>query len=155
MNADLQLSKNFWLREFLWSDAAVRMGRNIVPTDADIKNLQRLCHEVLQPIRDAIAKPMVITSGLRPPWLNTLIGGARNSEHISARAADFKVVGMTPYEATMVISKMDLPWNQLIHEFGSWTHISVAIAGTNPNREILTATRADTKTVYSSGVQTI
>jgi zinc D-Ala-D-Ala carboxypeptidase len=149
---DIQLSKSFWLREFLWSDSAARMGREIVPTESDINNLRRLCEELLQPIRDALGKPMAITSGLRPPWLNTLIGGAANSEHVDARAADFKVVGMTPYQVTMIISKMDLPWNQLIHEFGSWTHISIAPAAVPPKREIMTAARIDGKTHYLSGV---
>lgn len=152
MNADLQLSKHFWLREFLRSETAARMGREIEPTPAEIANLKLLCENVLQPIRDALGRTITITSGLRPKWLNTAIGGASGSEHIDGRAADFIVAGYTPYAATIAVSGMVLPFNQLIHEFGHWTHVSVPPAGVVPRRQVKTARFVAGRVEYPSGV---
>ncbi len=152
MMDNIQLSKSFWLNEFLRSETAARMGREIIPTDANIANMKLLCENVLQPIRDSLGRVITITSGLRPDWLNTAIGGAKHSEHVDGRAADFVVAGMTPYAATMAIKEFNLPWNQLIHEFGHWTHASVAIVGQPPKREILTAHFVDGKVQYTTGV---
>lgn len=151
---DLQLSKNFWLREFLRSETAARMGRAIEPTPAEIANLKLLCENVLQPIRDALGHTITITSGLRPRWLNTAIGGSQTSEHIDGRAADFIIAGYTPYAAAVAISAMSLPWNQLIHEFppNGWVHVSVAQSGERPRREIKTARIVAGRTEYTSGV---
>lgn len=149
---DRPLSRSFWLREFLWSDVAARMGKQVVPTDQQINDLRRLCTELLQPIRDDIGKPIVITSGLRPVWLNVMVGGSKTSEHIDGRAADFKVVGMTPYDVTKHVSQMRLPWNQCIHEFGRWSHISIPPAGIKPRRDVMTARVEAGATVYVPGV---
>jgi zinc D-Ala-D-Ala carboxypeptidase len=149
---DLQLSKSFWLREFLRSEQAARMGREILPTEENIANLKLLCENVLQPIRDALGKVMTISSGLRPEWLNVAIGGAKHSEHMEGRAADFLIAGYTPYAATKAIKELNLPWNQLIHEFGQWTHASVPMAGQPPKREILTAHYVNGHVQYTPGV---
>lgn len=42
----------------------------------------------LNKLRDAWGKPMVITSGYRPQWLNEKVGGAKNSCHLVCKAAD-------------------------------------------------------------------
>lgn len=149
---DIQLSKNFWLREFLRSETAARMGRAIVPTDEHVANLRLLCENVLQPIHDALNRAITITSGLRPQWLNLAVGGSLTSEHLYGRAADFVIAGYTPYAATIAISGLRLPWNQLIHEFGQWTHVSVPAAGQQPRREIKTARFAAGRVEYPSGV---
>lgn len=149
---DIQLSKNFFLREFLRSETAARAGREIVPTEQEIANLRRLCEDVLQPIRDFLGKPITITSGLRPSWLNALVGGSSSSEHLYGRAADFVVAGYTPYAACRAIETMQLPWNQLIHEFGQWTHISVPAAGNRPKRQVLTARVQAGRTEYALGI---
>lgn len=151
---DLQLSKNFWLREFLRSETAARMGRTIEPTEQEIANLKLLCVNVLQPIRDYLDRTITITSGLRPRWLNEAVGGAGESEHIYGRAADFIVAGFTPYMTCRLIEKMQmqLPWNQLIHEFGQWVHISVPPAGVPPRREVRTARVLAGRTTYVAGI---
>ena len=148
---DAQLTHDFWLREFLRSQVATRIGHDIEPTLDEVANIKRLCTLLLQPIRDSLGRSITITSGLRPVWLNTLIGGAPNSEHIYARAADFIVQGMTPYAVTMKIASMNLPFNQLIFE-KSWSHISVAPEGATPKREILTAHFANGRVTYTTGV---
>lgn len=149
-----RLSENFTLDEFLRSDVAARMGRELVPPLEVIANLERLAVVLLEPIRTAIGKPIQITSGWRPDWLNTLIGGSSTSEHCSGRAADFHSPGVPPIDISQAIAAMvgGLPFNQLIHEFDAWTHISVCVEGGTPKREILTARRVGGTTKYLSGI---
>jgi hypothetical protein len=51
------------------------------------------------------------------------------------------------------IVRLDLPFDQVIDEFGSWVHVAVAPTGTVPRRQQLTARRgADGRTAYSKGI---
>jgi zinc D-Ala-D-Ala carboxypeptidase len=149
-----QLSPHFTLDEFLHSDVAARMGRELVPSLEIIANLERLAVTLLEPIRVALGKPVTITSGWRPDWLNTLIGGSNSSEHCFGRAADFHVAGVPAIEisAAVVETVATLPFNQLIHEFDAWTHISVCAINEQPRRQVLTARRIGSTTRYLSGI---
>lgn len=149
---DVQLSKNFWLREFVRSQTAARMGRIIEPTEEEIANLKLLCVNVLQPIRDELGRAITILSGLRPRWLNSAVGGAKESAHIYGLAGDIIIAGFTPYAACRAIEQMRLPWNQLILEFGQWVHIAAAPAGVHPRREVLTARVLAGRTTYVPGI---
>ena len=68
------------------------------------------------------------------------------------RAADIHVDGMTPLEVCKAIVRLNLPYNQVIHEFGAWCHVSVCAASAVPKRQTLTATKSGGKTVYSAGL---
>jgi uncharacterized protein YcbK (DUF882 family) len=54
---------------------------------------------VLEAIRHRIGRPLPILSGYRSPQYNRRIGGARNSQHISGRAADFREGLVSPETA--------------------------------------------------------
>lgn len=49
----------------------------------------------LQAIRDHYGKPMTITCGLRCPTQNRKVGGVSNSGHLTGKAADFNIKGVT------------------------------------------------------------
>lgn len=51
---------------------------------------------ILQDIRDHFDSWIAITSGCRCPAYNLSCGGASQSQHKTARAADFKVGGVPP-----------------------------------------------------------
>ncbi len=149
----MKLSNNFSLDEFLLSQTAERHGINMSPTDEVIGNLQMLVEDVLQPLRDLVGSPLVISSGYRPIELNTRIGGSKTSAHVSGRAADFRVIGMEPYAVCEILRDEGLPYDQNIHEFGRWTHIGIA---KNNRDQDLTAYRgADGKTKYTLGIHLI
>lgn len=149
----MRLSENFFLHEFTRSQVAARMGRPVVPAPEIVEQLERLATLVLQPIRTWLGRPITITSGYRPPWLNIEIGGSPTSEHVLGRAADFVVAGMSAFETSRAIARLggDLPFNQHIFEYGAWTHISVAPADAPPRRQLLTA-YFDNGTVYVPGI---
>jgi hypothetical protein len=146
----LKLSNNFHLDEFLVSDTAARNDIDMSPTLEVVNNLQKLVDTCLQPLRNHLGKVIHITSGYRPPALNSLIGGSVTSAHISGSAADLWAVGYTPLEVCEAIRDLDLPFDQNIHEFGRWTHIGIA---ENPRKELLTAYRKEGKTHYSWGLK--
>lgn len=150
----MQLSDNFRLSEFLVSQTASRHGIDMSPSQDVITNIQRLVVDFLQPIRDEAGSPLVITSGYRPPALNSLIGGSPTSAHRFGRAADFRIVEMSSFEACELIERMDLKFDQLILEFPesprSWVHLGIAEF---PRRQVLTAKRENGKTVYVNGLQ--
>jgi len=49
----------------------------------------------LQKVRDAVGRPMPITSGYRCPTHNTSIGGVQNSSHTKGLAADISCTTST------------------------------------------------------------
>ena len=121
----MQLSKHFTLEELTFSDAAMRHGIDNTPNEETIENLKRLCTLILEPIRDIVHKPVQVTSGYRSPLVNSLVGSKVTSQHIRGCAADIKVPGVTPDVLIKAIIGAGLPYEQVIREFDSWTHISV------------------------------
>ena len=148
----MKLSPNFTLDEMVVSQTGSRLGLHNVPPPWAIKELQRLATLILQPLRDHLSRPIVVTSGYRSPDVNVAVGGAANSAHLDGRAADIIVPGMTPLEVCFAIKDLGLPFDQLIHEFRAWTHVAVAREGAAPRRELLTAIRGPYRTVYTQGL---
>lgn len=146
-----QLSGNFYLDEFTRSQTAARLGRQIMPSPDEEANLRRLCRFILQPVREALG-PVHITSGLRPSWLNETVGGSKTSQHVFGQAADFVVSGHSPLDVARWIEAEQLPFDQLIHEFGEWVHCSVAVAEKPPRQQKLTAVRGQAGTIYHPGL---
>ena len=152
----LRLSQNFHLEEFTRSQVAARRGLEIIvaPDSPVFQAIERLAVTVLQPLRDALG-PVHITSGYRPPEVNRLVGGSPRSQHLQGLAADIVVSGHSPLEVARWIHAQGLPYDQLIHEFGRWVHVSVAPAGQRPRGVALTAVRRDHRTVYIDGIHPI
>lgn len=94
----MKLTENFSLREFRCKDGSD------VPEDL-IENVQELADN-LQVLREHIDLPIVVISGYRSPEYNKKIGGARRSQHMSAKAADIIVRDMTPKEVKEVIVQL-------------------------------------------------
>lgn len=120
----IRLSRNFHLHEFLESQVAIRHGIDMTPPDHVIENLRQLTFHFLQPLRDIVQSPVIITSGYRPEVLNKMIGGSRTSQHMVGQAVDFGVVGMKPIEICDIAVENQLPFDQLIWEFKAWVHAS-------------------------------
>lgn len=94
----MQLSEHFTLEEFTRSRAAALYKIKNEPNDTQLKNLQILCLQVLEPARKIINRPIVISSGFRCRRLNSIVGGRPNSYHISGMAADIRITGEDEYK---------------------------------------------------------
>ncbi|MDH5785346.1 MAG: D-Ala-D-Ala carboxypeptidase family metallohydrolase [Chromatiales bacterium] len=154
----IQLSKNFYLDEFQRSQTATRHGIDMTIVEGGVfhANLKRLCRDVLQPVRNHFG-PVSITSGYRPAKLNKLIKGSKTSQHLTCQAADFVVPGHTPLEVARWIRDNCKGYDQLIHEFGEWVHVSVPQHNQLPRQMNLTAAKLSglfgrLKTVYVTGL---
>ena len=136
----MRLSRHFHLSEFLRSQTAARHGIDMTPTDTVIDELRRLCVDLLEPIRVEFG-PVQITSGYRPYALNRRIGGSPRSAHMAGRAADFVVDVGTVDDVCAWVVQSQLPYDQVIDEFGQWLHIATAAPGTHPRYSALMARR--------------
>ena len=117
---------NFSFSELLYSNTAEQYRIKNIPDLEEADNLLELIVYCLQPIRDKLGKPMIISSGYRCEELNNKIGGVKNSQHTKGQAVDFKVKGMTAKEVINFIVDNDFEFDQLINEHDMWVHISYA-----------------------------
>lgn len=65
MSKFMQLTTHFNLSELIKSQVATRYGIDNTPNKEQIKNLIRLCVNVLEPIRVHRDNPLIISSGFR------------------------------------------------------------------------------------------
>jgi putative chitinase len=70
--------------------------------------------------------PLRINSAFRSIEANRIVGGKSTSQHCKGVAADIKVKGMTPDQVVKAIIAAKLPYDQVIREFDSWTHVSIS-----------------------------
>ena len=131
----MKLTKNFSLEEMYRSETARRCGIDNKPqTEEVVENLRALCLEVLQPLRDHLGKPVVVSSGYRCKDLNKKVGGVENSQHLKGEAADIKVRDREELIDVMRYIMDETDFDQLIREkSGSteWVHVSHKRNGNN------------------------
>ena len=86
------LSPHFKLREFIASRKAEEHGIDNTPPDEAVENLRRLCEGCLEPLREALGLPVVVTSGFRTRELNDLLAhSSERSQHMLGQAADLYI----------------------------------------------------------------
>ena len=120
----MNLSPNFTLEEMIASETAARHGIDNTPDNDVLMNLRRLAL-FLEEVRKVVGMPLRINSAYRSPEANKLVGGKATSQHCKGVAADLKVKGMTPDQVVRAIIAAKLPYDQVIREFDSWTHVSI------------------------------
>lgn len=104
-------------------------------------NALRLAGEVLEPLW-VVLGPLKINSWFRSPAVNKAVGGANNSAHTEARAADIVPRGNVEKAFKMALTLLDeLPIDQIIFEKRNdqWLHIAIAREGSVPRRMALIA----------------
>ncbi len=92
MTSNISLSPHFCLDEFTKSSTAMKHGIKNTPPQEAVDNLRELCQGCLEPLREALGLPVVITSGYRTKALNSMLAHAsERSQHMLGQAADFYV----------------------------------------------------------------
>jgi hypothetical protein len=122
----MNLSENFTYDELTRSETAVRHGFDNTPNEGEVDNLKRLA-ALLEEVKKAVGgKAVMINSGFRSKQTNDAVGSKDSSQHRLGCAADIRVPGMTPRQVVEACIEAQVPFDQIILEFDSWTHISVA-----------------------------
>lgn len=153
----MQVTENFTLSELLHSNTAVRLGIKNEPTTDHKANLITACHELFQPVRDALGEAVLISSGYRSERVNKAVGGSLTSAHCVGYAIDFISPKFgTPKEIAKFLAK-ELPkrgikFDQIILEFDSWVHIGFKTRTGAQRGQVLTAKKVAGKTKYYTGV---
>ena len=118
--------KYFSFQEMERSDTAMRYAiDNTIP--ANLKNnVAQLIDDVLDPLREAWGRPLLVTSGYRCPALNKVVGGSAASHHMRGMAADITTGSKVDNRRLFqLIIDLKLPFTQLIDEKDfSWVHVS-------------------------------
>jgi zinc D-Ala-D-Ala carboxypeptidase len=141
----MQLSEHFTLEELTRSEVAERKGLDNTPNASEVSNLVRLAG-LLEEVRALLNKPILLNSGFRSKAVNDSVGSKDTSQHRIGCAADIRVPGMTPKQVVEACIEANIGYDQIIEEFGSWTHISVPnTASTAPRRQALVIDRQGTR----------
>lgn len=115
---------NFKMSELIYSETAIKNNINNMPDINSLDNMLNLIYYCLQPARELLGAPIIITSGYRNPLVNRLVGGVNSSQHTKGQAADFTVSGITPSQIISIIKTSKIEFDQLINEYDKWVHIS-------------------------------
>ena len=152
MNNDIILSPHFKLSEFLASETARKYGIANVPPPEAVVNLRLLSLYTLEPLREALGLPIIISSGYRSRELNELITHhSSSSQHVDGRASDFHVapptvnreprtMNPTPTRRELlirafrqIITNDDIDFDQLII-YPTFIHVSYVSATANRHK---------------------
>lgn len=134
----MKLTPNFTLNELVYSVTAEANHIDNRPSVQVIGNLKSLCENVLQPLRDYLNCPIIVSSGFRCAELNKKIGRRTNSQHLTGQAVDF-VVPQKDLKEVFLYIKDKLPYDQLLYEYSStdrWIHVSYRNDGHNRRQAI-------------------
>lgn len=125
------LTPHFTLEEMVASQIAQRRGIDNTPPPAVV---DRLRHTALglEAVRIRLGAPLLISSGYRCQELERALKGkppewVSSSHHTTGDAADFICPGFgAPVTVVSALMNAGIEFDQLIHEFGRWVHISFA-----------------------------
>lgn len=122
--------KYFTIKELSKSSTATAKGIDNTPTPEAVTNLHALVDNILDPLREALGKPLYVNSGYRSLALNKAVGGAATSQHVTGQAVDITASPKSDNgKLFKLIESLNLPYDQLIWEKGNnqypdWIHIS-------------------------------
>ena len=123
----------FTINELCYSATAQANGINNTPNATQRNALTALVDTVLDPLRRAWGKPILVNSGYRCPALNKAVGGVASSQHLRGEAADITTGSPQSNKQLYDLAiALRLPFDQLIGERGyTWLHISHKASGYN------------------------
>lgn len=127
-------TEHFTLAELVKSDTAIAKRIDNTPTPEAEQNMKRLMMCVLEPARQLLGEPIIVTSGYRCEKLNKAVGGVPTSQHVKGQAADLRCKTLPMLKNLFqILSNMDI--DQLLYERNSkgseWIHVSFVEHGQN------------------------
>lgn len=128
--------KYFTFKELCHSNKAIVLKIDNTPTQEVKENLAKVVDNILDKAREALGKPIHVTSGYRCLQLNRAVGGVATSQHIKGEAVDIQLGGRTIAENRSLFEYIrdNCEYDQLINEHNyAWVHLSFS-EGNNRNR---------------------
>lgn len=102
------LTPHFSQMEFTESPTAKKHSIDNTPTPSVVNNLRSLCVNTMEPLREELQLPVIITSGFRCKALNDIVSHrCHRSQHLQGQAADF-YVGEGPVSGSKIQDSSDL-----------------------------------------------
>ena len=132
------MTPHFSLDELIFSNTAIRLDIDNIPTPEALANLEILANG-LEAVRAKLySNPIKVSSGYRCLKLNRALKSRDTSYHVRGLAADFTCprFGTVP-EVMRALADSSIEFDQLILEFDSWIHIGFAEAGAKPRRQMM------------------
>lgn len=105
--------KYFTIKEL----TSTNTGLGNTPSPLVVSNLEKLVDNILDPLREKYNKPIKINSGYRSPEVNSKVKGAKNSDHMTGRAADITGGNKTENKIIFDLIKNNFKFDQLINEY--------------------------------------
>lgn len=104
----------FSLEELL--NTSITTLANNIPDWDSLENLLILCEKILDPLRAAFGKPLIVNSGYRSRSVNVAVGGVSTSQHLFGYAADISVrADCSLPDLFDLVQDLKLPFDQLIY----------------------------------------
>lgn len=120
----MNLTPHFSLEELTFSETATRLGIDNTPPGNVMSALRRTA-VFMEDVRARLGAPINISSGYRCLALNRALRSRDTSQHVLGEAVDFTAPRFgSPRQIVDVLQDSDIPYDQLILEFGRWVHIS-------------------------------
>lgn len=136
--------KHFDFDELVRSNVARVQGFENEPyfnNEPDVyKNLESLVDNVLDPVQELVAAPVVVTSGYRCERLNALVGDIHGSQHRTGHAADFFVKGFSRGDMGKLYAQLcqSIDFDQLIlYASQGIIHVSYVDKATNRHEAMI------------------
>ncbi len=131
LNKTIPGAPNFTYGELLRSSTASRLGIKNIPNEEQLKCIELVSTNILQPVRSKFG-PIRITSGFRSPELCLKIGSTTSSNHTRGQAVDFE-----PYDNKISLYSIfewihdNCEFRELIAEFfpDGWVHAAFRAEG--------------------------
>ena len=126
---NIYLSPHFTLAEMCESQTAEKHGIANIPSSEAVANMRRLCEGCLEPLREALGLPIIITSGYRTKALNRIVAhSSERSQHVLGQAADFYIAGQSHRELLikafhLILTSSKIGFDQLIL-YPNFIHVS-------------------------------
>ena len=135
----MKLTEHFTLEELTSSDYANEHGLSNTASEYVEKNLMMLCTMILEPLRMALNRAVIINSGYRSKEVNTGVGGVPSSHHLLGLAADIHFDSERELKEMLSVLKENKHLDLALVERSKnakWLHVQLPKPNTTPRHRI-------------------